>query len=588
MPFGFGFGYPLPNRYGTSSSAAPTLAGSLPSGLVGLWPMDTYETSPKPAVPNMVNAATARSANLITATRRAFVATGLGSLDMWGRTNVTVVDSAAVGPDGLTEASTVVSTGANDWYVDHTVTLPAGTYTLSVYIKSNDGNAQSIRLGRLGSEATKAVTTSWARITTTFTVTAGAIQCVACRGIDGATAGSVQICDATLHAGSSDLGPDVLAGHCYFGINAYAETTSVSGGIYIGAFSTRRALAQFPTASFSAVTMIAVMRCARSVGLGYPLGLTNAQIALFGENGGIADANFHGSSLIFNTAIRRLYPNLWKYLGAGWTVRGASYDGVTGRFWVDDILFAQTPLTLAATSAADWFIDAFSDDDVAIVGLWNRALSASEYRTAVTTLKARAALSSITTITERILICEGDSIMVAGTTNGGFPKLAAANLSPICHGYNGAISGSTLNVTMAARAAVVNAIVPPSPGARKFILAIEIGHNDQVGGRTTAQFLADYASYYTAAKAAGWTDVVACTVTPTTVAGGNTWRNVVNPALVGGIGVYCDHVVNFDLVSGMGADGDASNATNYSDGTHPTDAGNVLLEPAFTAVINAI
>jgi hypothetical protein len=84
---------------------------------------------------------------------------------------VTVTDGAVTGPDGSTLDGTTVVGSAGDWYVNlNTGTLPAGTYTYSIDMQSNNGATQSVRIGNNGSMTTVSVTTAWTTFDSTFTL----------------------------------------------------------------------------------------------------------------------------------------------------------------------------------------------------------------------------------------------------------------------------------------------------------------------------------------------------------------------------------------------------------------------------------
>ena len=85
-------------------------------------------------------------------------------------------------------------------------------------------------------------------------------------------------------------------------------------------------------------------------------------------------------------------------------------------------------------------------------------------------------------------------------------------------------------------------------------------------------------------RAYGW-KVVLCTLLPSTASGGfNAIRNAANALICGDTSFYvvlCD----FAAEATMGLDATASNTTYYSDGTHPTAAGQALLATLMTAAL---
>ncbi len=184
--------------------------------------------------------------------------------------------------------------------------------------------------------------------------------------------------------------------------------------------------------------------------------------------------------------------------------------------------------------------------------VWNRALSDAEVRAAYNFLSGHAAASSITLATPRIYIAEGDSL------TGGFtfcyPYLFGPNASPSVQAADYGTSGATLS-TLNSRAATIDAIIPPNPGSRKFILSVLLGANDLSG--TNSTFAADLATYCDARRAAGW-KVVVCTVLPSTGGQINTQRGAVNTAIRTWTGVHADAIADFASDGPMGPDAAAS------------------------------
>ena len=63
------------------------------------------------------------------------------------------------------------------------------------------------------------------------------------------------------------------------------------------------------------------------------------------------------------------------------------------------------------------------------------------------------------------------------------------------------------------------------------------------------------------------------TILPTTTAAYNTERAIVNTSIRANWQDYADALMDFAFDDLIGDDADASNATYYGDGVHPTDAG---------------
>lgn len=97
----------------------------------------------------------------------------------WVKTRVTATDNSVVAPNGKTTASTIQAntTGATKSLVQTSASLPAGTYTFSIYLKSdNVGDSLSVNAGGVGISL-NGVTTTWQRFSVNFTTSGtGTIQ----------------------------------------------------------------------------------------------------------------------------------------------------------------------------------------------------------------------------------------------------------------------------------------------------------------------------------------------------------------------------------------------------------------------------
>lgn len=185
----------------------------------------------------------------------------------------------------------------------------------------------------------------------------------------------------------------------------------------------------------------------------------------------------------------------------------------------------------------------------------------------------------------RTIVIEGDSI---SASLDGYPRLYEGNAAPYFTSYNmSAVAGSTiafLNIRAAA-----NDAKKVTPGQN--IYTVMIGRNDLTSATTT--WLTAMAAHCDARRAAGWY-VVICTILPSTPGGFNGWRATANTEMrlwtSGGSiisGIHCDAVCDFDTTS-MGVDAAASDVGLYYDGTHPTAAGQVILEAKYREVINGL
>lgn len=376
-----------PRRRGLNYAA---LAGGDPiislGGVVGLWYMDQYQSSPRPYVPNAMSSV-AVSANLFAAPRRLFANTS-----WWSCLNSAAVDNVATGPDGATEASTLISSsGAWSIAVADVTNLPAGTYTVACNVKRNTGTDQSfgfssdntatrvtsVTVDGVSSQPATA-TATWKRFAHTFVLAApAAINRIRLCSSDGVTQASLQICNLELYAGSADLGPQALGGHLYLGYSAVGSLPTYSGGKLD--FSTGPGLAQFSSpASVSSWTVSAVVR--RSSGGNFQGILSRVKsYAQFSATTDISGVPSRADSNAYDNAA-----GLFNLVGKGWSVITHRYD-VTGTrhdLFIGNVKLAGASASLAAFTVdelAVGYINAIlSKLEVSQIAFFNRALSDAE------------------------------------------------------------------------------------------------------------------------------------------------------------------------------------------------------------------
>lgn len=178
--------------------------------------------------------------------------------------------------------------------------------------------------------------------------------------------------------------------------------------------------------------------------------------------------------------------------------------------------------------------------------------------------------------TEVAVFVEGDSIPVSPaviTSFSGYIRQTA----PLDHTTRVyALSGSTVQgaTSLTTRLATVLADVQffkDLNPTKKRIMVLEIGHNDFATlGLSTATFLSQLYAYTDQIRAAG-VKVAIVSLTPSTVAGKNTFRNTCNTDIDANVSIHLDYYVDLSLTS-VGADADGSDVAKYSDGIHPTTA----------------
>lgn len=117
-------------------------------------------------------------------------------------------------------------------------------------------------------------------------------------------------------------------------------------------------------------------------------------------------------------------------------------------------------------------------------------------------------------------------------------------------------------------------------------IAYRIAQGDSVAAAAAA-VLAGYYAYCDHAKAAGYI-VIVCTLTPNL--GGATYdaiRVIVNADIRANWAAHGAFFADIGATVGMATTADAANTTYFSDGTHPTPAGYVLLDATLLPVVAA-
>jgi len=577
----------LPVLYAVDAGGGGGGGSSMPAGALGIWYADAYTTTPRKVIPNSVTA-TPVSTNLGPPPRHLF------NGSEWQRTNAVVVDDAVTGPDGLTSASTVNGTTTN-WFVfaNGGFIAASGIYTIGANVKSNTGANQSFTLKFFNAAQTSAVLTatpSWQRFTFTSTTISGTQNF----GVAGTVAANIQICDVEVYAGSSDLGPSVQAGHMY--LDYKTTPPAVSGGVFDNTGTGKYGFVQFPgSTTWTVGTFIAVVS-KTAVSTAW-----QAAMATIAPNGTQMPFGYENgeqpSAYVANTAYCINYPKgLWVPLLNVWQVYTNVYTGTKITQYVNEFAANSNSATGSWTENS-FRVGTFSVGQTSIskYNAWawyDRVLTKDEVATAVSVLRTRALANSGLAVAtaKRFYAAEGDSITFGTNVPQGssYPCLYGANASPSVYGVVSGISGSTL-ATMSARGAALDAQLPTVKTGMTFLLSVLIGRNDisgYSGGAT--QYAIDLATYCDARRAAGW-KVVLCTVLPSTAAGVNTQRAILNPILVGwGAGLHYDALCDFAADATMGTDAAGANTSLYGDGTHPTAAGQINLEAIIRPVINAL
>lgn len=146
---------------------------------------------------NRVNASPPAVANLIGGPEQVF-----NNTDLWNNVGYTITENFAADPLGGNNATRMVCAAGNR-YIYQVFTLTAGAHTQSLWVKSNTGSAQSIRMQPQSTSPDIVVPTTWTRISYTFTATAGGTNNILVMTNVAQEALDILIYGAQLEVGSS-------------------------------------------------------------------------------------------------------------------------------------------------------------------------------------------------------------------------------------------------------------------------------------------------------------------------------------------------------------------------------------------------
>ena len=281
-----------------------------------------------------------------------------------------------------------------------------------------------------------------------------------------------------------------------------------------------------------------------------------------------------------------------------WTPTGLKCTGLTGGLLTE----LTVPATITGGSTGASGIALFNANSgsqgysgsVAQVLYMNRAATDTEARQLAYWGDSKILPAGYPVTASLVGIC-GDSIARVGAganANDGWPWVMQQTLRggsfPTVELCNVAITGSGVSPSM------YTALTPfYSPSRTKNVVILASGTNDLANGNTAAATTTALFSACAALRAQGWKVVVAtCLPRSDTMAVSqvafNSARATYNANIVAGSSNY-DALADAASVTGMGADGDSNNNTNYSvDKIHPNGVGHRLLEPTYRAATSTL
>lgn len=508
---------------------------------------------------------------------------------LWNVSGGTLTDRYGIDPFGNDTATRFVSASGNNYLYQQPALVSGTQYTVSCYVASNTGAAQTVRqyTSPGGWSAAKSIpAVGWVRITTTFTATSSGTALTAAVGADAAG----DAMDILVYGAQIEVGPVATA---YIPASGSQYTTgsptwSAQGLDFSG--GTKYANTFIKNTAFRQATIYCVCKWPTGSGNNASSGYAGLVGATYGSPGfslsalessypqftfnGTGSSNGTGNT-VTATAIR----------DGNWHLVIGVYDGVNVRLKMDDLELASYAAAIAPTYASELRLSTLNNSNytfpgqIAYASIYQVGHNETQIAAQRAAITAYCATKGITlTTVPKFVLFEGDSI--TSTTIGQFvPGAMAALTNPVPY-RNFATPGNALT-DIAGRAATDDAFANPARTRNVFWLLD--GRNENYGSVPAATFVASLKTFCQTRQSAGWRVVVA-TLLPSTSSGYNTWRNSVN-ALIRADTSFYSALADFGADATMGADATASNTTYYSDGTHPTAAGGAILAPIATTAL---
>lgn len=551
--------------------------------------------------------ASAYPVNLLGAFSEQFLQKKLSGSVPWVTTNATITDFTGTDPNGNSSSSRLQMTAGANRFLAYTLTLANVPYTLSFYVKSNTGLTQAVAIGDLSAPGPdKSVTTSWTRITQTFTPAAGSVL-VGFTNDAANDATDILIYGAQLELGSSASAYPLPALDLQLGDQVAAEATDPTWsavGLAYGASVYTHGIDTVPQ-TLSNITVYSVFKKAPSSdspNFFEPI-LTseagNYSIVMESRdslNSGVG-ANSVGPCFGFGFTPNIVNASGVKVDDGAWHVFVGTYDGTNVKLYFDGTQVAQKAASISAqtfhrlytgifegvSAATDYF-----PGSIGSIAIYSAAHSVSQVRQNTVALQAVMAYRGVCMPAPTQFIgIEGDSIAAGqGVTQAQrWSWLMLQSLTPVVQQWNDGVGGSTVaNAT--SRAAVFNQAI--NPNTPRSLLVVHLGANDISGASGSGlTFVAALKAYCIAQRTAGWNKIVVVPVLPRgDIVNFNTQRNIANAAITADPSFYD---VFATINATMMADSAPSDATLYQvDLVHPTALGHSLyLKPGIQAAVVA-
>lgn len=517
----------------------------------------------------------------------------------FSKSGLTATDRIAVGPNGFTNATQITATSGSKYLQQTSHSFVSGSYTMSIWAKSATGGNQFFRFasddGALHYSPDQTVTTSWQRFTWTWVATAGTGKNVYIISDVAGDNFDIYIFGWQLEQAASASTYESPNFHGMLGTRVISDPQDVAwsgqfldctGSKYISCLSgTPYSVTNWTIYALSKWTASPVLSAYgpfvcdqdfnRKMVLGCSTTAIRSPIQSY-ANGVMCNAQGTGggSAISFAESTKN-----------DWHVVVGTYDGANAKVYLDGQFEC-----IAAVSPYAFELNTLFIGNMNFAAYWAGSLAeclvytnahtqAQIIRNSEAMRHRLIAKAGTQTKVTKFVAFEGDSITVMDADK--YPYYCCTNL-PVISGRQFAVSGSTI-ADMVSRESVVTSYLYQN--GCKHVLSILIGANDLLG-LGAATWTANLKSYCLTMRASGW-KIVLCTVLPTTAVGFNTERATANSNIHADPSFY-DALADLAADPTIGCDACAADLTYYSDGTHPTAAGQAIIGPIVRAAIDSL
>ena len=523
---------------------------------------------------------------------------------VWATVGMTLTDGYAANPNGDFIASRVQATSTGGYLAapptPGVAFITGVQYTLSVYVASNTGAAQTMRMADNNVNYTASMTipaTGWTRLSYTWTANSvGGVYVIPVAQDSAGDHLDISIWGVQLEIGPHPTtyvpqvyqmvnggGPQRTGSQCSW-IVAGIDCTGNSGASYMAAVG-------WQPIDLSAATIYAAVKWTGTAVLtGYAPILSDnyntPHLYLAGQDSGVPFPRMR-----FGNRFQDAYGT--NLNDGNWHILVGEFDGANISLYLDGAQVAfynvgsASPVQFSQLYLSDFATAAFWPGQIGYAALYSVAHSPASIVANTETIRNIMSQRGVAIpALSNLLVFEGDSI--TDPTNGvvaqsKYYALAQNAITPFPQGANDAVSGSGIT-TVASRSATVDGWFSQVSGTR--VLMLLIGANDMGDGVST--FVANVKAYCLARKAASpGLKIVLATVLPQTTTGFNTFRDAVNVAFKADPPFY-DVIADFAADPTMGCDACAANTTYFPDGEHPSIAGHAILGPIAQAAIQTV